>query len=50
MKSDPELLFSVIERYLVHTKKTQSPNPVVRKMAKEICEIEIWEMWVLTQK
>lgn len=44
-----ELLFSVAERYLMHNEQTKSDNPVERNIAEKMCDIEIWEMWVLTQ-
>ena len=42
-------LFDVIERYIFHKEKSRSDNPVVRKMAEKMCEVELWEMWELTQ-
>lgn len=44
-----ELLIRVAERYLYHS-NYHSDNPVVQEMANKICEIEIYEMWALTQK
>lgn len=43
-------LASVIERFMLHSElKKISPNPVVKDSVKNMCEIELWEMWVLTQ-
>ncbi len=44
-----ELLAQVIERFQLHCRDTKSDNPIVASVAKKMCEIEMWEMWVLTQ-
>lgn len=49
MKRNDELLLKVAERFLFHSEKAKSDNPVVADVAKEMCDIEIWEMWTLTQ-
>jgi len=43
------LLAEVVERFQFHRKKTWSDNPVVARIARDICEIELCEMWMLTQ-
>ena len=41
----------VAERFNYHSKKAQtSDNPIIVDAAKKMCSIDIWEMWVLTQK
>lgn len=50
MKSENELLLAVAERFLFHREKAKSDNPVVAEIAKGMCELEICEMWMLTQK
>lgn len=50
MKTGEELLFEVIQRFLFHSEKKKSDNPVIREIANQMCDVEIWEMWVLTQK
>ena len=50
MKNQKNLLFEVIERYLFHSEKAKSENPIVSDIANKMCDIELWEMWVLTQK
>lgn len=43
-------LAAVIERFMIHYKlKETSTNPIVRDGARHMCDIEIWEMWALTQ-
>lgn len=44
-----DLLAQVTERFLFHREQAKSDNPIVAEDAKKICEIEIWEMWTLTQ-
>ena len=46
---EQELLFDVIERYIFHSEKSRSDNPVVRETAQKMCEVELWEMWALAQ-
>lgn len=50
MKTREELLFSVIENFMLHSTKQKSDNPVIRELANQMCDVDIWEMWVLTQK
>lgn len=50
MSRENELLISVVERYLFHSKQAKSDNPMIRNVAKTMCDIEIWEMWALTQE
>lgn len=45
-----ELLAQVAERFMFHSEKTRADNPLVAEMASKMCEVEIWEMWVLTQE
>lgn len=49
MRSKEELIADVVERFLFHSKKAQSDNPVIKDIAEKMCSVEIWEMWVLTQ-
>lgn len=44
-----ELLAQVVERFQFHSSKTSSDNPFVAQIARDICEVELWEMWALTQ-
>lgn len=48
MKRKNELLLNVVERYLFHT-NYHSDNPILQQIAKHMSEIEIDEMWMLTQ-
>lgn len=43
-----ELMIKVIERYLFHTNFI-TDYPFAAEMAAKMCEIEIAEMWMLTQ-
>ena len=49
MERKNELLFRVIERYLFH-KNFNSDNKGAVDMAATMCEIELYEMWVLTEE
>ena len=44
-----ELLAQVVERFCFHCEKAKSENPIVASAATKMCEVEIWEMWALTQ-
>lgn len=48
-RRDNESLSRVVERFLYHSGKTGSSDPVIAGMAAKMCEIEMWEMWALTQ-
>lgn len=48
MNRNDEMLFKVVERYLYH-RDYKTDNPIVAEMARSMCEIEIDEMWMLTQ-
>lgn len=49
-KETNNLLARVVERFLFHTKlATEAANPVVEDGARKMCDIELWEMWTLTQ-
>ena len=37
------------ERFLLHQEKARSEDPFVAGVAAAMCEIELWEMWALTQ-
>lgn len=43
------LLLAVAERYKYHCEKLNSNSEVIREVAKKMIDIELWEMWVLTQ-
>ncbi len=52
MKADyrtNELLAQVAQRFMFHFEKAKTDNPLIADMAAKMCEIELWEMWVLTQ-
>lgn len=44
-----ELLAKVAERFMFHSEAAKSDKPVVAETAKRMCEIEMCEMWMLTQ-
>lgn len=44
-----ETLAQVAERFIFHSEKARADNPLVVEMAAKMCEVEIWEMWTLTQ-
>lgn len=48
-KSKNELLIQVVERYLFH-KNFATENPFVAEIAQKMCEIDVDEMWMLTQQ
>ena len=41
-------LFEVVERYLFH-KNYVTGNPIAKEIAEKMCDIELSEMWMLTQ-
>lgn len=43
-------MFTVSERFLYHREKAGADDPFISETAKKMCEIELWEMWVLTQE
>ena len=43
------LLARVVERFIFHSGKANSENPLISEYAVKMCDIEIWEMWALTQ-
>lgn len=48
-KRENELLAQVVERFRFHSGEIKSGNPIVADAAQKMCEVEMWEMWVLTQ-
>lgn len=48
MSRTQELLLRVVERYQYH-KNFQSENPETEAMARKMCDIDLYEMWALTQ-
>lgn len=42
-------LFEVVERYLFH-KNYVTGNPITKEIAEKMCDIELSEMWMLTQR
>lgn len=48
-KRENELLAQVVERFRFHSGKVKSENPIVADAAMKMCEVEIWQMWALTQ-
>lgn len=49
MKKRESLLFEVIEEFIKWKESAKSENPVVREFAEKLLEVNIWEMWALTQ-
>ena len=45
-----DTLCDVVERFRFHREKAKSENPAEAETAGKLCEVEIWEMWVLTQE
>lgn len=43
-----DAIYKVIERYLFHS-GYKSDNPMLQDIAKSMADIEILEMWLLTQ-
>lgn len=39
----------VVERFQFHKEKAGEDNPMISEFAKKMCEIEMYEMWLLTQ-
>lgn len=50
MSRQNKLLLSVAERFLYHSTKAKSDKTIISEAARKMCEIEIWEMWTLTQE
>lgn len=48
MDNTNDLLIRVIERYLYHC-NYETDNLFLAEMARKMCDIEISEMWMLTQ-
>lgn len=48
MNRKNELLIRVVERYLFH-KNYKTDKPEILKIVEKMCDIEITEMWMLTQ-
>lgn len=44
------LLAQVIEKFCFHCKQIESESAIVADAAKKMVEIDLWEMWVLTQE
>ena len=42
-------LFEVVERFLFH-KNYVTGNPIAKEIAEKMCDIELSEMWMLTQR
>lgn len=47
-KKETELLFRLIERYLFHS-KFDTENPYIKMFLDMILDMEIDELWMLTQ-
>lgn len=39
----------IVERFRLHQEKARSEDSFVAGVAAAMCEIELWEMWALTQ-
>lgn len=50
MSRENEMQFKVAERFLLHREALRTDNPITREILKKIIEVEMWEMWTLTQK
>ena len=48
MSRNDEMLFKVVERYLYH-RDYKTDNPIVAEIAQSMREIDVDEMWMLTQ-
>lgn len=44
-----ETLAKVVERYNFHQQEMKSVNPLIAEAATVMSNIEIWELWSLTQ-
>lgn len=44
-----ETLAKVVERYNFHQQEMKSVNPLIAEAAVAMCNIELWELWSLTQ-
>lgn len=44
-----DLLAQVVERFRFHAQKARSGSPPVAEIAGMMCEVELCEMWMLTQ-
>ena len=44
-----EKLAAVVERFQFHREKVTADNPVVSEFAEKMCEIDMYELWMLTQ-
>lgn len=49
MSREDMLLFEVVRRYFIHKEAVNSENTLVSEVAKRMCEIDMLEMWMLTQ-
>ena len=49
MSRKNELLIRVVERYM-YQRDFKTDNPIVAEVASGMCELEIDEMWMLTQR
>jgi hypothetical protein len=47
---EDNLLIQVAINFQCHRSKLESNSPDVREFAKKACDIDIWEMWSLTQE
>lgn len=46
-----DVVCDVVERFRFHSDKASSTKePFVKYMTLKMCEIELWELWVLTQR
>ncbi len=45
-----ERLAKIVERYRHHLGRRESANQAVAEVARMACDIDIWEMWALTQE
>ena len=45
-----ERLAKVVENYRFHLSRTGAADRMVADTARRACDIDIWEMWALTQE
>lgn len=44
-----EKITDVVGRFQFHKEKVKAENPIISEFAKKMCEIELYELWMLTQ-
>lgn len=49
MEKTNHLLIELVERYQYHQSKVNCDNPFVAGVAQKMCDIDVYEMYMLTQ-